>query len=378
MKLNRLFLLLFSLPFTLIGVGVLLFAVVPTIHDWSRMQGWVAVEATLNTADINSHRSSKSIVYQATASYSYHYGGGQYQGNRVGISGGSDNIGDWQERVYHEMTQMRPLRVWVNPDNPAESIFDRSLRWGQLGFLILFVLLFGGIGVGLTFVALRAQDTPEGVPLWQADPDWRENQIRSNARAGMWGAWIFAIFWLLLSSPIVFIVPGELAKDNTIAIIGLIFPLVGVMLAISAVRKTRQWRRFGPTPLSLDPFPGAIGGDVGGTITISQPMPAEAVAEIVLRCEHVYRQGSGKNATTKRDLLWEGQQQARCAPGMDGVRIGFCFKVPEGLPGSSKQYTERHEWTLNVTCELPGVDLDRHYTIPVFPGFRGERSSVRP
>ncbi|OYD51805.1 hypothetical protein CBY09_02745 [Acidovorax kalamii] len=157
---------LFALPFAAVGVGMLLLSVLPTLYDWSRMQFWQPVNATLLAASLNSSRSSKSTSYHVTARYRYEVAGRAYEGERVAISGGGDNVGDFQEALGERLEQAlragQPVQVWVNPSHPADAVIDRSLRPGLLAFKMVFVVLFGGVGVGLLVFVLRG-----GKPLNQ-------------------------------------------------------------------------------------------------------------------------------------------------------------------------------------------------------------------
>lgn len=157
---------LFALPFAAVGVGMLLLSVLPTLYDWSRMQFWQPVNATLLAASLNSSRSSKSTSYHVTARYRYEVAGRAYEGERVAISGGGDNVGDFQEalgeRLELALRAGQPVQVWVNPSHPADAVIDRSLRPGLLAFKMVFVVLFGGVGVGLLVFVLRG-----GKPLNQ-------------------------------------------------------------------------------------------------------------------------------------------------------------------------------------------------------------------
>lgn len=166
---------LFALPFAAVGVGMLLLSVLPTLYDWSRMQFWQPVNATLLAASLNSSRSSKSTSYHVTARYRYTVAGQEYEGDRVAISGGGDNVGDFQETLGERLEQAlrdgQPVQVWVNPSQPADAVIDRSLRAGLLAFKMVFVVLFGGVGVGLLVFVLRG-----GKPLGQ--------RARNTAAAG--------------------------------------------------------------------------------------------------------------------------------------------------------------------------------------------------
>ncbi len=151
---------LFALPFAAVGVGMLLLGVLPTLYDWSRMQFWQPAEATLVSAQLNTSRSSKSTTYHVTARYRYQVAGREYEGDRVAIGSGGDNLGDFQEalgeRLEHALQNGQPVPIWVSASNPAEAVIDRSLRPGLLAFQMVFVVVFGGFGVGMLVHLLRA------------------------------------------------------------------------------------------------------------------------------------------------------------------------------------------------------------------------------
>jgi FtsH-binding integral membrane protein len=364
---GRIGLFLFASPFALVGVGMLVLAVIPNLYDWVRMQSWVPVDAQLISANLIRHHGNKSTTYQVVAWYRYDYMGETYLGRRVGISEKSDNIGDWHERTYMRLLNTHPLQVWVNPNDPQEAIVDRDLRWAKLGFYMIFALVFGGVGIGLMWMALRKSPAiPDGVPLWLGNPDWVDNQIRSNAKAGMWVIWAFTALWNLISSPILFIFPGELTKGNHAILIALLFPLVGLGAIAYAIKRTLEWRRFGVTPLQLDPFPGSIGGDVGGSIRINHSLPHDAIAKVQLSCMYVYTRNSGNESETARNVEWQDQQEVRIEPDTNGSIIRFRLTTPDNLPDSEVKAMPYYEWVLQVSCALPGVDLDRGFVIPVF------------
>lgn len=69
------------------------------------------------------------------------------------------------------------------------------------------------------------------------------------------------------------------------------FPLVGIGLLIWAIRTTLEWRRFGQTLLTLDPYPGSIGGHVGGFIEVPIRFLETQIFKLDLLCvHHTYRE----------------------------------------------------------------------------------------
>ena len=112
----------------------------------------------------------------------------------------------------------------------------------------------------------QANTRTSGAP-WLALPEWRDNRIASQALAGLRLHWLFALGLAALGAPVlVFALPGELEKGNYAALLALIFPLAALCFLVSALRKTLEWRRFGRLALVMDPFPGSLGGDVGGSL----------------------------------------------------------------------------------------------------------------
>ena len=55
----------------------------------------------------------------------------------------------------------------------------------------------------------------------------------------MWAAWGFALFWNAISGITPFIAYREIVEnDNYLALVALVFPLVGIGLLVWAIRRT--------------------------------------------------------------------------------------------------------------------------------------------
>ncbi|MBT8078761.1 MAG: DUF3592 domain-containing protein [Gammaproteobacteria bacterium] len=385
---GKIFLLLFALPF--FGVGAwMAWSIGSSFADYVQMKSWQPVEANLQSAGYETHSGDDSNTYEAYASYSYVVQGRTYHNDRVGISGGADNIGDYQtntgNRLSAAMRNGGLVTVYVNPEDPQDSIIDRSLRWGLLGFKSIFMLVFGGVGLGLILWTLfgakssPAQEQEFGSKPWLANDKWQSAVISSGSKSGMYGAWIFATLWSLISAPLPFLIYTEvLEKQNYLALVGLLFPLVGTGLFIWALRSTLEWRRFGSAPVTLDPFPGSIGGHVGGTIDVNVPYDATVQYSVTLTSLHSYVSGSGKNRSRREKAGWQDSQVAHAEHGAKGARLTFRFDVPDGLNESdASRDGERYNlWRMNLHAEMPGPDIDRDYEIPVYA--TGEHSQNLP
>src|SRR5690606_33997794 len=104
---------------------------------------------------------------------------------------------------------------------------------------------FGGVGVGAAWFAWRTvrEAIDADKPRRPASPT-----TAGARRSGVRGLWLMAFFWNALAFPIAGLVVADvLAGGDLIALIVLIFPLVGLFLLWSAVALT--WKelrqRFG-------------------------------------------------------------------------------------------------------------------------------------
>lgn len=211
------------------------------------------------------------------------------------------------------------------------------------------------------------------------DKKWHSNNIRSNAKKTMLFMWGFGIVWLLISSPPIIANVDDLLRSGDALKWGvaILFPAVGLFILYQAMKKTMEWQRFGATPLSLSPFPGSIGGEVGGTITLSQPLPKGTEFEVVLSNVYTYVSGSGKNRSTRNDILWQECQRVIPQTDLDGSAISFKFAVPSSLHGSQPYDSNGHyHWTVLVESQNPNLKLARNYDIPVFQLDTAQRSEV--
>jgi hypothetical protein len=362
--------LLFGGIFAAIGIGFLILSVLPTLHEGWRMQGWQPVSAQLLDTELRRQRSDGSTTYRVTASYRYQWQGRRYSGSRVGIAGGADNVGDWQQQHYRRLKRARDnggtITVWLDPKAPGNAVIDRDIRWGLLAFELTFVIAFGGAGVAIILFTLRGARRGSGsASPWLDNPAWRDNRIRAGGRAALWLLWLFAILWSLFMIPL-WLNADELRSEGMpLSLLPYLLPLVGLALLAAALAKSLQWRRFGRATLSLEPFPGQTGGRVAGHIDL--PLAPGTAAEVTVRlsCIHVYWRRSGNKRERREEVVWQDRRQGRLLPGPQGGRIAFDFHPEAGLPPSSEG-SDRHKWVLAVQADLPGPDLAQRFTIPVF------------
>lgn len=372
------FLALFGLPFFLIGAGFLVLSIIPSCYDAWRMSSWQFTQARLLEARLVSQRGSEGgATFSVAARYVYEVNGQHYQNSRVSINEKADNIGEFQEQLGYRLQQSwqqgQPVAAWYDPAHPEDAILNRDLRWGLLAVKSIFVIIFGGVGFFLIFSGLRGvPPTPalsaDAGQSWLNNPDWRYNVIRYKGKTTVYVYWLFSLLIGVGSIPALLNFMDIWQKKGNIALLIFLFPLLGVVMLYQSIKKTLEWWRFGDTPLRLDPFPGAIGGDVGGEIFLKSMFDTKADFDINLSCIYSYISGTGEDRSRSEKLVWHDSTQGYAQNAIDGTRLQFRFAVPEGLPPSETQDENYHLWRLSIHGKLRGVDLERQFEIPVYPG----------
>ena len=246
--------------------------------------------------------------------------------------------------------------------------------------MLVAALAFGGFGVGvlvLTTGAFRRQSraaalrTAEPDKPWLWREDWAAGRARSEQKSIAWFLWGFAILWNIISTPLVFFLPEEIVENgNYAALLGLLFPLVGIGLIVAAIRKTIQRGKFGDCEFHMERVPGILGGDVTGTIRFPRGVKGAEAVSVRLSCIRMVRQRSGKSTSTSEDVRWQSDQSVvRLSPTGDGTAQTALvrFRVPfDAMPTGEITENTWVVWKLEANADVPGVDFATSFEIPVF------------
>jgi hypothetical protein len=372
-------LVLFALPFAAVGIGMTGWAGYD-VYTWQRMQSWMAVPAQILELDLHENHGDDSTTYQVTARYEYYYDELPYYSDRVCIGFGADNIGSFHQDLYAQLqAQQRTDSVvcYVNPERPDEAILSRDLRWGMLAFKGLFGLIFGGAGIGLMaagFTGGRKMATVAKQRAAHPEEPWRWDTaatgvIPSGGKGGVIAAWVFAAFWNAISLPaaIMAYLDGVFSRDP-VALLILLFPLVGSGLLAGAIYATLKHLKYGISELRMAEFPAVLGGALRGVVHIPRAIEPQDGFRLTVSCIEETVTGSGKNRKTHTKTLWQDTRSiARPAQsGPDGTDIPVLFALPYDMPATGELGEAKIYWTLEVHAPTAGVDYSADFKVPAY------------
>lgn len=349
------------------------------------MRSWHSVPMEILALDLDRHSGSESgTTYRVIATYTYNVNGIAYEGKKVSLSFGSDNIGSFHKDAYAELRQYQnrktPFPGWVNPKNPHKAILFRDMRWGLFSFLNMFAGLFGGFGFGLiagVIIGRKNDAQTEALQVmapsqpWLHRPDWKAGVLRTKAKQDAIGAALVALLWNLASTPLLLVIPNEIIqKGRSHAAWGLIFPLAGIALIIWAMRYVIRWKRFGNAILRLKSNPARIGEQFSAELLTFYPLHTHTrKAEVALTCTEERRVRSGNRSRTVTAELWKGviTPIVSMAPrSAEGSLIPITIDVPSDQPTTPDNEGDTVTWHLQIRAEIPGVDYLVKFEVPVF------------
>jgi hypothetical protein len=382
-------LVLFGLPF--LGAGLFMtWLYFSGYQKWWAAKSWLEIPCWIESADLK--RSGDEDSRRAVATYRYEFKGHLYQGDRVSLYGGSDNIGSFHMDAYRELAYhagvtssgvegeaRQPFRCYVNPEYPTESVIYPTLRWELQASMAIFALTFPAMGAALVIAALwgtRAMrkeaalsEKYPGEP-WKWKTHWAGRTIFECPKNRRWPL----IFYTLWSAFIIFplivatALSGAFQTDRSACWV-LVYMALWSIPAWFTSKRIRHWLAVGKGTLKLQDTPVSPGSVLRGSILLAKPLPTRAVPELRFFCEKQIISGSGDDQSTHREKIWSAREtlsQDRISRDFTGFHLPVSIAIPPDAPESTifGNQSEKHIWNLELV--VPGTAIHLVYEIPVF------------
>ncbi len=235
----------FGMIFLLVGIVLGGFEARSILRD--RLVDWQETTGTVLSCEIKAHH-GKSTTYSPYVTYHYFVDGREYENDELSKS--TISIGDRAAVVRHA-ARYRPgadVQVFYNPDAPAESFLERG-GISHYVLLIVFSLLFAGAGVVMLTSGLRVLLPRGGVPSYETPLTGLRlkrtagEETERVAFAVVWCVFTFsmAATWFASTGP--FSWTWQFWTFDKFLV--LLFPVVGIFLAVSSARKVLRRLRTG-------------------------------------------------------------------------------------------------------------------------------------
>ena len=364
---------MFAFPFACVGIGAFCYACY-SIYRWEKACSWPTVQATVLSAELETHSDSDGTTYKAVATYEYEFDGRRFTSDRVSLGGGSDNIGSFQKSLARRLKKHKangePIDCFVDPSNPQDSLLDRTLRSEMFAFMNIFATIFGSVGLGIiagsrlvlkqskSEAKLRAKHPEEP---WKWRQDWLDGSVFPSRTFHRVFA-LVAVWWNIAALPSWCIGIYQLLFGDVWALIALIFPAIGIILGLILFRNLLAARR-GPVSFEMSKH-GVVGGPFSGVLHVpfASKVPQGVKAELV--CVRRISRGEDSQETIMN------HQEAIFAKDLaehDNTMavLPIVFSVPFNAPPTDMGEQETADtWYLRVRSGSPKISEE--FEVPVF------------
>ncbi|MGZ7080448.1 MAG: hypothetical protein ACXVJT_13625 [Thermoanaerobaculia bacterium] len=233
--------------------------------------------------------------------------------------------------------------------------------------LLLTVGTWYGAKTNATTDALKLQH-PDKPWMWRED--WASGVIKDINKGRAIALWVFVVVWNAFSFPVALRMRPQMRTDDLPSYAILLFPLIGVILLITAVYQTLRLMKFGTSTCRLERVPIAPGGTFRGNIELNIDAAPEKDYRLRLASIRAVTTGRGKNRSTREKVLWEHElvvSSSAAMRGPSGTRIPFQFAIPRDAQVTDDSNSlDRYLWRMFASAEFPGVDYSAQFEIPVY------------
>ena len=199
---------------------------------------------------------------------------------------------------------------------------------------------------------------------------WASGSILDQSAENLVLVWIFTLAWNVVTALALatHLVERGTHQFDTGSLLGLIFPVIGLGLIIWAGLRTRRISKFGASVFQLQTFPATPGGDLAGTIRVTQKFQPKSEIQLQLTCINRYLAGFGRNARVIDRVVWhETRTLDQLPPSDDGTDIPVLFHIPpDAQPSSDLDFRDGIRWKLEARCKTAGVSYYSQFEVPVF------------
>jgi hypothetical protein len=341
------------------------------LANWWGVRDWKPLEATLHPTKTRPEaRSSLRGV-----EYRYEFGGKTFAGQRIGHydhrSGPpfDENHVLVRTRVAQMQRDRETIRVWVDPRRPQSAMIDRSVKTEGLLIPLLVTSFVTLLGLALAIGGLSRTSAR------RADLYGPPRPLTGSSRSPPWLIWLMALCWNVFMAIVISEGVGSRTTPSPFALLVVgFFGLLGVGLVWLAIAATLAHLRYRDSVLELDPFPVRTGGACRGSATVPIPFVMSHSFKAELAATKYASRYPLEGVS--QEVVHRQQAAATAAYSPDGTLVGFEFRLPPDAPasdgyGEDMVWTRATrtrtylQWTVAVSADVPGVDLNERFEIPV-------------
>lgn len=351
---------------------------------WSGLvaaRSWTSVPCTILTSEVETSSSSDGDTYRIAITYEYEYAGVGYEGDRYNFSFGSSSGYEGKAKVVAQYPPDSQAECFVDPDDPSQSVINRSpglyLLW-TLFPLPFLAVGYGGI-LGMLFFRGDSREKRKAAgargrsPRHEPEPAHAAGQLvlepKLTPLGKLVGTTLIALFWNgIVGVFLFFMIQAWRDGDREVgcALLFLVpFVLIGIALIVGIfyqllalanprphlVLETSRVEPGRPCSMSFH-FTGSVS------------RLREVTIEVEGRESATYRRGT--SSVTDHETFYKEVLLKTQGPG--GHRRTMTLTLPERTMPTFEADHNKIEWRITIHGDIPRwPDVSEEFPITVYP-----------
>ncbi len=367
----------FCSVFILIGLIVPYFTFVKPLQRQNAAKRWTPLDAVVTKSKVRSHSSDDGTTYSVYVAYKYKFKDRDLEGDRYEFTGMSSSGYDSKKRIVAQFPPGKSFKLYVDPENPVESVINRDVGGAlYFGLIPLVFAVFGTVfltfflksksGGRSRYASRRRAGRRSSGRHDRLSPEPMFKSATSNV-GRIVGMAIFALIWNgIVSVFVVLIVQGWMAGDKPIGLTLFISIFVAAGIGIVMGLVYQIMRAFNPS-VELQSSASVLTPGQSLEIPFRVVGKLEKLQKLTfsLTAMEEVRYRRGTDTVTDRhevfkELLFEESSAMMMSQGVVNLTI------PYGAMHSFDSSDNKFMWWLKVHGEIRRwPDLSETYTLSV-------------
>ena len=266
-------------------------------------------------------------------------------------------------------------RIFRPPEGKKQVLVSERLqkftgRYGQAGERTSKQFIY--VDENVPESEINKMQTEWAKKPWTQRKDWAAGKVIQEGAQQLGFLIVFTILWNLISNGITAFAFISEWETGDVPWFMLIFPIVGLILIVVTIRTWIRRRKFGISIMTLDTIPAYLGDRLRASIETGVNAlddPARSFNVKFLCAEKKSsRDSEGKKRVSVREI-WSEEHEVygQLSESMKTFTISIFFNVPSDLPPTHLiPEDDRTLWKVNVTSKVPGVDYAAQFEVPVY------------
>lgn len=178
---------------------------------------------------------------------------------------------------------------------------------------------------------------------------------------------LIAVVLNFLTVPMAISLWDTVFKERRIeAAFGFVFPLIGLLLLIWAIRKNLQLIVHGVSSFEIEGGRGLVGSELRGVVKNPRKTKFLGPVTVELQCIRNVTTGSGDSASSRRTAVWTGAQTF--LPEVADLKMGLEVAIPIPViapPSNSSKPDSTVTWELHVNAPSSPVAFTARFIVPI-------------